>query len=104
VYNQLEKRAERLDGLIARRGLPGGTVMLNLEALKSVQFVVGQDGHPSAVQMDIEAWESLLNWLEDTEDRMLVKQTLPKLRSHPAQAGALRWDDVKSEWDNPQAR
>ena len=78
--------------------------MLNLEALKSVQVVVGQDGHPSAVQMDIETWESLLNWLEDTEDRVLVKQALPKLRSQPAQAGALRWDEVKSEWDDPQAR
>jgi len=78
--------------------------MINLEALKSVQFVVGQDGHPSAVQLDIEAWESLLNLLEDTEDRVLVKQALPKLRSHPAQAGALRWDDVKSEWDDLQAR
>ena len=78
--------------------------MINLEALKSVQFVVGQDGHPSAVQLDIEAWESLLNWLEETEDRVLVKQALPKLRSHPAQAGALRWDDVKSEWDDLQAR
>lgn len=78
--------------------------MINLETLKSVQFVVGQDGRPSAVQLDIETWESLLNWLEDTEDRVLVKQALPKLRSHPAQAGALRWDDVKREWDDPQAR
>jgi hypothetical protein len=71
--------------------------MLNLEAFKSVQFVVGQDGRPSAVQMDIETWESLLDWLEDTEDRALIKQALPKLRSHPAQAGALRWDEMKSE-------
>jgi hypothetical protein len=104
VYNQLKKPVGWLDGLIGQWGLPGGTTMLNLEALKSVQFVVGQDGHPSAVQMNIEAWESLLNWLEDTEDRALVKQSLPKLRSHPAQGGALRWDDVKSEWDKPQAR
>lgn len=78
--------------------------MIDLEALKSVQFVVGQDGRPSAVQMDMETWESLLNWLEDTEDRALVRQILPKLRSRPAQAGALRWNDVKSEWDDPQAQ
>lgn len=78
--------------------------MINLEVLKSVQFVVGQDGRPSAVQMDMETWESLLNWLEDTEDRALIKQVLPKLRSHPRSTGALRWDEVKSEWDDPQAR
>jgi hypothetical protein len=78
--------------------------MINLETLKAVQFVVGQDGQPFAVQIDIATWESLLDWLEDTEDRALIKQALPKLRSQPAQAGALRWDDVKSEWDDPQAR
>ena len=78
--------------------------MPNLEIFKSVQFVVGQDGRPSAVQMDIETWETLLDWLEDTEDRALIKQALPKLRSHPAQAGTLRWDDVKSEWDDAQAQ
>ena len=78
--------------------------MLNLEALKSVQFVVGSDGRPSAVQLGIETWESLLDWLEDTDDRAFVKQVLPKLRSHPAQAGALPWDEVKSEWDDSPVR
>ncbi len=78
--------------------------MINLAALKSVQFVVGQDGQPSAVQLDIETWESLLDWLEDADDRALVKQVLPKLRSHPAKAGALRWDNVKNEWDDAQPR
>ncbi len=77
--------------------------MLGLEALKSVQFVVGPDGQPSAVQLDIETWESLLDWLEAADDRALVKQVLPKLRSHPAQAGALRWGDVKADWDDDAA-
>lgn len=78
--------------------------MLNLEVLKSVQFVVGSDGRPSAVQLGIETWESLLDWLEDTDDRAFVKQVLPKLRSHPAQAGALRWAEVKNQWDDSPAR
>lgn len=78
--------------------------MINLKTLKSVQFVVGQDGQPSAVQLGIETWESLLDWLEDTEDRARVKQILPKLRSHPAKAGAVRWDEVKSEWDDSPTR
>ena len=61
--------------------------MINLEALKSVQFVVGSDGRPSAVQLGIETWASLLGWLADTDDRALIKQARPKLRSQPAQAG-----------------
>ncbi len=78
--------------------------MINLETLKSVQFVVGPDGQPSAVQLDIETWESLLDWLEDVDDRALVKQVLPKLRSHPTNAGALRWDNVKADWDDDAAQ
>jgi hypothetical protein len=35
--------------------------MINLQDLKTVQFVIGQDGKPSAVQLDIETWESLLD-------------------------------------------
>ena len=78
--------------------------MMNLEALKSVQFVVGSDGRPSAVQLGIETWESLLDWLEDTDDRALVKQMLPKLRGHPVKADALRWAEVKSDWDDSPAQ
>ena len=73
--------------------------MSAMEMLKSVQFVVGQDGRPSAVQMSIETWEAVLDWLEEVEDRSAIKEALPKLRSGPRQAGALHWDDVKSEWN-----
>jgi hypothetical protein len=72
--------------------------MINLEDLKTVQFVIGQDGKPSAVQLDIETWESLLDWLEDNEDRQLAKAILPKLRHGPEKAGALSWKDVKHDW------
>jgi hypothetical protein len=74
--------------------------MSALAALKSVQFVVGQDGHPIAVQMGIDTWNALLDWLEDNEDRSIVKAAIPALRGGPMQAGALRWDDVKAEWDD----
>jgi len=70
-----------------------------VEMLRSVQFVVGQDGQPSAVQMSIETWEAMLDWLEDIEDRMTIKGAIPRLRVGPAQAGALRWDAIKAEWD-----
>ncbi len=76
--------------------------MENLDLLKNVQFVVGQDGRPSAVQMDIASWEASLDWLEDVEDRELIRAMLPKLRAGPEASGALRWDDVVAEWDAPE--
>ncbi len=77
--------------------------MSAMEMLKGVQFVVDQDGRPSAVQMDIETWEAVLDWLEDIEDRSLIKEAISKLRSGPKNAGALRWEEVRSEWDDSQA-
>ena len=58
--------------------------------LESVQFVVGQDGRPTAVQIGIETWHALLDWLEEAEDRTMVKAAIPKLRLGPQAAGALR--------------
>ena len=72
--------------------------MSTLEMLRSVQFVVGPDGQPSAVQMGIDVWQSLLDWMEDIEDRSWVRELLPRLRSGPKTAGALRWEDVRAEW------
>ncbi len=73
--------------------------------LKSVQFVVGPDGRPTAVQMGIETWNVLLDWLEDNEDRAIVKAAIPALRSGPKQAGALRWEKIRDEWEDlPQAK
>jgi len=73
--------------------------MSTLEMLKSVQFVVGQDGRPSAVQMSLETWDAILEWLEDVEDRLVVKEAIPKLRVGPQKAGALRWEEIKAEWN-----
>ncbi len=73
--------------------------MSALEMLNSVQFVVSPDGRPSAVQMDIKTWEAVLDWLEDVEDRALVRENLFALRRGPQKAGALRWEDVKAEWE-----
>lgn len=73
--------------------------MSTIEILQSVQYVVHLDGRPAAVQMSMDAWRTLLEWLEDVEDRALVKAVLPKLRQGPQRIGALRWDDVKSDWN-----
>jgi hypothetical protein len=65
--------------------------------------VVDEHEKPSAVQLDINAWERLLDWLEDLEDHALVRGVLPQLRSRPTKYGALRWDEVKAEWDAPDS-
>ncbi len=70
------------------------------KVLRSVQFVVGQDGQRTGVLLDMASWETLLDWLEDVEDRTLVKELLPRLRQGPEQAGALRWDQIEAEWQN----
>ena len=72
--------------------------MTTLEALKSVQFVVDKAGKPAAVQMTFEAWGKLLDWLETIEDRAIVRDSLAALRAGPKQAGALRWQDVRKDW------
>ena len=76
--------------------------MSELDILQSVQFVVDQKGQPAAVQLGIDAWRSLLGWIEDLEDRALIKEKLPRLRMGPEEAGALRWEDVEATWDTDE--
>lgn len=72
--------------------------MINLAALKTVRVLVDQNGQPSDVQISIEEWEALLAWIEDLEDRALVKSMANKLDQGPEASGALRWEDVRDEW------
>lgn len=69
------------------------------EELKSVQVVVGPDGRPSAVQIGIKAWESVLDWLEDVEDRAILKEWISKLREGPRRTGAIAWTKARGEWE-----
>jgi len=64
------------------------------EALASVEFIVDQDGKPRAAVLEIAAWEALIDWLEEMEDRAIVRAALPRLRMGPEKAGALCWKDV----------
>ena len=71
--------------------------------LKSVQFVVDQEGRPSAVQISMQEWEALVDWIEELEDRALVQSMAETLRQGPKAAGALRWEDIRDEWDRVEA-
>ncbi len=66
--------------------------------LKTVHYVVDQKGRKSAVQVDIKTWQALLTYLEDLEDRALVRDKLPRLAKSPQEAGAISFDEVSDQW------
>jgi hypothetical protein len=70
------------------------------EVLKSVQVVLGPDGKPSAIQLGIEAWESVLDWLEDADDRAIVKERISRLREGPRRGRAIAWTQARREWES----
>ena len=72
--------------------------MLDFDTFKSVRYVVDQDGHKAAVQMDLATWSALLGYLEDLEDRVTLKDKLARLKLDPAAAGAIPWDKAKGAW------
>jgi len=73
-----------------------------LEALKTVQFVVDAQGQRTAAQLSMDAWEALIDWIEDREDEAIVIEALTQLQAaggSPEKAGWLDWEAVKDEWD-----
>jgi len=72
--------------------------MVALDALKNVRFVVDAKGKESAVQVGIKDWRSLLEYLEDLEDRAVVKEKIASLRKGPEKSGALAWQDAQGQW------
>ena len=47
--------------------------MTAIEILQSVQFVVDQEGNPTAAVLDIKAWGDFLDKLENIEDIEIVR-------------------------------
>ena len=75
--------------------------MTATEALSSVQFVVDSEGHRTAVLLDIQAWETLVDLIEDATDIGVVSQALRELQAaggRPQQAGWLDWNDIREDW------
>jgi hypothetical protein len=72
----------------------GGDTMTVTEILKSVRFVVDQEGKPTAALLDISAWEAFLAVLEDIEDVELIRDRMKHWRS---KVGWTRWEDFEAE-------
>ena len=72
--------------------------MGELRELRDVRYVVDQEGKRAAVQVSIEDWRALLSYLEDLEDRTLVRNALARLKQGPEQSQALPWQEARDEW------
>jgi hypothetical protein len=72
--------------------------MLDMKLLGSIRFVVDSHGKKAAVQLDLKTWDALMGYLEDLEDRSLVKEKLHQLLTGPETSGAVDWDSAKKEW------
>lgn len=72
--------------------------MVSLSRLPELQFVLNSEGKEVAVQIGIEDWKRLLNYLEELEDRATLRQKLSSLWLGPEQSGALSWQDVQGQW------
>lgn len=56
--------------------------------LSSVQFVQAPTGRRLAV-MDADDWLGLVEWLEEVEDRQVIRANLARLRAGPEDSGAV---------------
>jgi hypothetical protein len=66
----------------------------------TVQFVIGREGKPTGVLLDIATWLRILEALEDAEDIIATKQvlaTLDQAGGDPFKAGFLDWDEIRHE-------
>ena len=56
--------------------------------LSTVQFIEAPTGRRLAV-MDADDWIGLVEWLEEIEDRQIIRANLARLRAGPEDSGAV---------------
>ncbi len=65
-----------------------------------IHFVVGAQGKPTAVLVDISTWEQIMQALEDAEDINLARQALAVIEAAGGnldQAGMISWKKARKE-------
>ena len=65
-----------------------------------VQFVVGAEGKPTGVLLDMATWEHIVEALEDAEDVAVVREALAALNvagGDRVKAGFRPWAEVRAE-------
>ncbi len=79
--------------------------MANAAALKTaVQYVTDSEGQRTGVLLGIEAWESLVDWMENAIDIRVAAKALTELQASggPQKAGWLAWEDVREDWGDEE--
>ena len=66
------------------------------QILTSVQFATTPTGQRLAV-LSADDWESLIEWLEDVEDRQVIQAALDHLRAGPDRSGAVPLETALDE-------
>lgn len=72
-----------------------------------IQFLVDNDGKPTAIQISIPLWRRVVAALEDAEDRALAQQALATLDAAGGdldKAGFLDWNNVRAELEMEDAQ
>lgn len=65
------------------------------ELLHSVRFLVDSEGNPTDAVLSIDEWKSLIEWLEDLEDAVTVREYLR--RQELGEDDTLPWEEVRAE-------
>jgi hypothetical protein len=74
--------------------------------LDTVRFLVGSDGRPTAVQVDMGLWQQIVDALEDAEDVALARAALDELAAaggDPEKASWVDLEDVIPSWEADDA-
>ncbi|HEY4691038.1 MAG TPA: hypothetical protein VIK33_17135 [Anaerolineae bacterium] len=76
-----------------------------LQTIRSPSYVVGPDGQPAAVLVDLATWKSIVERLEDQEDSDILRQAaadLEVLARGERPNGWKAWEEFEaelSEWE-----
>jgi hypothetical protein len=74
-------------------------------SIEAVQVLIGQDGQPKAVQVEMSLWRKILAALEDADDVALAHGILAELDAAggPEAAGWTKLDDIAAIWEADEA-
>jgi len=68
--------------------------------IREPSYVIGADGRPTAVLVDLDSWRTILSRLEDVEDETLLKAAasdLAALARGDRPAGWMTWEAFEAE-------
>ncbi|MBI3957618.1 MAG: hypothetical protein HY328_02325 [Chloroflexi bacterium] len=71
--------------------------------VQSPRIVVGVDGQPMAVLVDIATWQRLIEFVEEQEDLLLLKEMRPdleRLAAGETPDGWVDWEEFERELDD----